>query len=121
MVAPSETKDEILPAIPPDYKMIFPCDHIPVRKVLLKDAKISVETQEKLNGLIHALEDIMSSSSNDIGYTKLIDMDIETDPNLPSVASKPYTLPPKWVRKELEDLKRQDLSKEVFHPVLHPL
>ena len=36
----------------------------------------------------------MSSSSNDIGYTKFIEMAIETDPNLPVVGSKPYTLPP---------------------------
>ena len=49
----------------------------------------------------------MSSSSNDIGYTKLIKMDIETDPNLPPVASLPYTAPlqcQEWVRKRLEDL-----------------
>ena len=66
-----------------------------------------VETEEKLSGPIHALEDIISSSSNDIGYTKLIEMDIETDPNLPPIASKPYTFLLKhqeWVRKELEDL-----------------
>ena len=49
--------------------------------------------QEKLNSLIHAFEDIMSSSSNDIGYTKFIEMDIETDPKLSSFASKSYTPP----------------------------
>ena len=49
--------------------MIFPGEYTPVRKVLLKDAKILVEMQEKLSDLIHALEDIMSSSSNDKGYT----------------------------------------------------
>ena len=51
--------------------------------------------QEKLNGLIHTSEDIMSLPSNDIDYTKLIEMDIESDPNLLTIASKPYTLPPK--------------------------
>ena len=43
-------------------KMIFPGDYTPVRKVLLQGAKILVEMQEQLNGLIHAFEDIMSSS-----------------------------------------------------------
>ena len=38
-VAPSETKDEILPAIPTDGKMIFPGDHMSLSKILLKDAK----------------------------------------------------------------------------------
>ena len=63
--------------------------------------------QEKLNGLIHAFEDIMSSSPNDNNYITLIEMGIETDPNLSSVASQPYTLPlqhQELVRKELEDL-----------------
>ena len=49
--------------------MIFPGDHTPVRKDLLHDAKILVEMQEKMKGLIHAFEDIMSSSSGIIGYT----------------------------------------------------
>ena len=67
--------------------MIFQGGHTPVRKVLLQDGKILVEMQEKLNSLIHTFEDIMSSSSNDIHYTKLIEIDIETDHNLPPVAS----------------------------------
>ena len=96
----------MLPAIPQDSKIIFTGDHMPVRKALFKDAKISVETHEKWNCLIHAFECIMSASSNDICYTKLIEMDVETDPNVLSIASKPYTLPLKhqeWARKELED------------------
>ena len=59
--------------------MIFPGDHIPFRKVLLQDAKMSVETQEKMNSLMHNFEDNLPSASNDKGYTKLIEMDIETD------------------------------------------
>ena len=65
--------------------------------------------QEKFSGLIHAFEDIMSSSSNDIGYTKLIEMGTETYPNLSSIALKLYTIPLKhqeWVTKELEDLEK---------------
>ena len=37
----------------------------------------------------------MFSSSSDIGYTKLIEMDTETDPHLPPVASKPCMFPSK--------------------------
>ena len=70
--APSETRAELLPAIPSDSKMISPGNHTPVRKVLLQDAKIFEETQEKLNVLIHAFEFIMSSLSTDISYTELI-------------------------------------------------
>ena len=44
--ASSETKGEILLVIPSNSKMIFPDDHISVRKVLLQDAKISVEMQD---------------------------------------------------------------------------
>ena len=67
------TKAEIFPANPSDSKMIFPGDDTPIRKVLLQDAIILVETQEKWNSQIHTFED-MSLSSNDIGYTKLIEM-----------------------------------------------
>ena len=91
---------EILPAIPACSKMMFPGDHTPPRKVVLQDAKISEDTQEKVNSLWYIFEDIMSSSSSDICYTKQIEMEIETDQKLPPVASKPYTLPLKhqeWV------------------------
>ena len=58
--------------------MIFSGYDMPLRKVLLQDATISTDTQEKLNCLIHKFKGIMSPSSNDIGYTKLIEMNIET-------------------------------------------
>ena len=74
--AASEPNVEMLPLIPTTSKMIFPGDHIPLRKVLLQDMKISADRQEKLNSLIHTFENIMSSSSYDTGYTKLIEIDI---------------------------------------------
>ena len=81
--ATSETKIKILPVSPSNSNTIFPGHHSPVRKVLLQDAKISIEMQEKSGSLIHAFKYNMSSSSNDITYTKFIVMDIETDLNLP--------------------------------------
>ena len=71
----------------------------------LSDAKMLVEIQEKLNGLVHAFEDIMSSSSNNIGYIKVIEMDIETYHNLLPVPSKPYTLPLKYQELSEKSLK----------------
>ena len=95
-------------AIPSNSEMIFPGDHTPVRKVLLQYSKILLEEpQEKLNGIIHAVEDIISSSSNDIGYTK-VDRDwiIETNHNLQPVASKPYTLPLKHQERVRKEFRR---------------
>ena len=88
-------------------------------KCLLQHAKISADMQEQLNSLIHAFEDIMSSSPNDIGYTKVIQIDKETNLNLPCVASKMYTFPLKhqeWVGKELKDLEKTGIIQRSFSP-----
>ena len=63
----------------------------------------------------------MFLSSYNIGYAKLIEMNMEADPNLPPIASKPYMLPlmhQLWARKELEDSENGELSKEVFPPMV---
>ena len=77
----------MLPAIPIISKMIFPGDHTPVRKCILQDATISKNTQEKVRCLLVKFEDSLSSSSSNIYYTKLIEMDVETEPHLPPVVS----------------------------------
>ena len=79
--------------------------------MVLQDTKISEDTQEKLKYLLYAFKDIMSSFSCNTGCTKLIEMDIETEPNLSPEASHPYTLPIKqkgWVAKELKDLEKAE-------------
>ena len=61
----------------------------------------------------------MSSSSNDIGYAKLIEMSIEINHNLPPIAPKPYTLPLKyqeWVRNELEDMEKAGITQRCLYP-----
>ena len=66
----------------------------------------------------------MSSLSNDAGYTKLIQIDIQTDPNLPPIASKPYTLPLKHqelVRKETEDLEKARTIQRSLSPYASPI
>ena len=87
LVTTSEVDVELLPAIPASSKMIFPGDHIPLSKVVLQNAKMLADTQVKLNCLLHTYGDIMTSSSNGIAYTELIEIDMVTDPNLPTKAS----------------------------------
>ena len=74
---------------------------------------------EKLKYLLVTFEDITLSSSNNIGCTKSIKIDIETDPNLPLVAFNPYVLPLKhqeWVTKELEDLGKTGIIQRSLSP-----
>ena len=93
-------------------------------KEVLLDAKISAGIQTKLHILLHTSEDIMSSSSNDLGYTKCIKMNTETDINVPPIASKPYTLPLKHqeqVIKELEDLEKPGIIQRSLSPCAPPI
>ena len=63
----------------------------------------------------------MSSSSNGIGYTKLIEMDIETDSNWPPLASKHYMLPhQEWVWTELKDLEKAVIIQRYLSPYILP-
>ena len=57
---------------------------------------------DTLKCLLDNFEDISLPSSSNIGYKKLIWIDTGTDPDLPPLASKLYTFPPKhqeWVRR----------------------
>ena len=115
----SENNVKMVPVIPACSKIIFPGDHTPVWKVISQDAKILKDMQEKLKCLLNTFEDIMSSSSCYISHTKLIEMNMETDPNLPPVTSKPYTLSlshQEWVRKELEDLEKAGIIQRSLSP-----
>ena len=77
-----ENKIKILPLILTGSKMNFLGVHTLIQKVILQDTKISKVAQEILKYPLDTFEDIISSSSSNIGYTKLIEMDIETYPNL---------------------------------------
>ena len=80
--------------------------------------------QVKFNGPIHAFENIMSLSSNDIVYIKLIEMDIGTNPNLLPITSQPYTFPLKhqeWIRKELEDLEKVEINQRCLSLYTSPV
>ena len=104
-----EPVSDALPFTPPMSKFISsPADVPKHQKVNLKDAVISDYIQKKFEKLCEDFVDIFSTGQSDIGYPKLIEMDIDTG-NSPPVCQKPYTLPLKhnqWVKEELEALEK---------------
>ena len=72
---------------------MFNHNYYPKTKVDLKDADISPETRQKVLTLQHNYNDIISKYSSYIGLTQLEEIKIDTDLNLPPVASKPCPLP----------------------------
>ena len=110
---------EMLPPTPQNHGMIFAWDYSTVDKIILQDAEISKITTERLDHLLQDFNVIMSTNTSDIKYIKFIKMEIENDPNLPPVSSKPYTISLKhheWVRKELKDLKKSGIIQCSLSP-----
>ena len=65
----------------------------PKPKVDLEDADITQETRQKLLDLQQKDVDIISKHNRVIRLTHLEEMKIDTNPNVPQIASKPYPLP----------------------------
>ena len=68
--------------------------------------------------------DIVSQHSSSIGITHLEEMAIETDPELPPVASKLYPLPLKhhnFVKEEIENVLEAWLIKRLMGPYATPI
>ena len=76
-----------LPPVPEKSNFIFHTNFNPKPKIDLRDAEISQETWQKLLVLQQGYEDIVSKHTSDIKLTHLEEMKIDTDPNLPPVAS----------------------------------
>ena len=88
-----------------------PADVETQRKVKLQNAYTTEIDKARFRCLCKEFEDIFSKSSEDIGHTPLVTMDIETGDS-PPVCQKPYSLPLKhveWVQKELEILERAEV------------
>ena len=88
--------------------LISPCDIYPNRKVQLEDADIKDTTKAAFDLLCEQQHEAFSKNNKDIGYTQLIEMEINTGDSLPVAQSK-YTLPLKhydWVRQEIETLEK---------------
>ena len=85
---------------------MFHHNFYPKPKLDLKDADISKETRQKVLILQHNYDDIVSKHSSDIRLTHLEEMKIDTNPNVPPVASKPYPLPLKHHKFMKEEIKK---------------
>ena len=93
-----------LPPMPKNLAVMSHHNFYPKLKVDLNDADISPETGQKWLILQRNYNDIISKHSSDMGLNHLEEMKIDTDPNLPPVARKPYPLTlkhHKFVKEEL--------------------
>ena len=91
--------------MPEKSVFVFHHNFYPKPKVDLEDAEITPEIKQKLTHLQQTYDYIISRHSSDVGPTHFEEMKINTDPNLLSVASKPYPLPLKYTfAKEVENL-----------------
>ena len=93
------------------------------RKVKLQDANITEIDKARFRSLCNEFEHIFSKSSEDIGHTPLVTMDIDTGDS-PPVCQKPYSLPLKhveWVQKELEILERAGVIQRSMSPWASPI
>ena len=100
-----------------------PADVETQRKVKLQDAYITETDKNRFRSLCNEFEDIFSKSSEDIGHTPLVTMDIDTG-NSPPVCQKPYSLPLKhveWVQKGLEILERAGVIQRSMSPWASPI
>ena len=100
-----------------------PADVETQRKVKLQDAYTTEIDKARFRCLCNEFEDIFSKSSEDIGHTPLVTMDIETGDS-PPMCQKPYSLPlkhVKWVQKELEILERAGVIQRSMSPWASPI
>ena len=93
------------------------------RKVKLQNAPITDEDRSNFKELCNKYTDIFSRSSEDIGHTPLLKMDINTGDS-PPVCQRPYSLPLKhveWVTKELEILEKAGVISRSVSPWASPI
>ena len=93
------------------------------RKVKLQNAPITDEDRSNFKELCNKYTDIFSKSSEDIGHTPLLKMDIDTGDS-PPVCQRPYSLPLKhveWVTKELEILEKAGVISRSVSPWASPI
>ena len=114
---------ETLPKLPKSDFICSPAEVTEHRKVELKDKPISERTRRTFDELCEKYDAAFSKSSEDIGRTSLITMDIDTGDS-PPVCQRPYTLPLKhysWVQKEIETLERAGVIERSVSPWASPI
>ena len=102
---------------------MHPSTFYPKPMIVLKDAPVTEEIQERFDKLLNEYKDIMSNKSTDIGVTTLEEVPIETDPDAPLIALKPYTIPLKhqeFVKQELPKLLQAGLITHSISPYASP-
>ena len=103
--------------------LVSPGDVKKVRRCMLPERDISDETHESFHQLLNKYQAAFSTSSEDIGHTELITMDIDTGLSQP-VSQRPYTLPLKhhdWVKKEIEQLECAGIIEKSLSPWASPI
>ena len=93
------------------------------RRVKLQDAYVSEKDKNNFRNLCKEYADIFSKSSEDIGHTPLVTMDLETGDS-PPICQRPYSLPLKhveWVTKELEILEKAGVISRSVSPWASPI
>ena len=103
--------------------IISPAQVEQTRKTDLQDYPIKLKHKEMFRKLCLDYEDIFSKSSEDIGHTPLITMDIDTGDH-PPICQKPYSLALKhvdYVNKELEILERSGVITKSMSPWASPI
>ena len=90
---------------------------------MLPESYISDETHKSFHQLLDKYQAAFSTSSEDIGHTELITMDIDTGLSQP-VSKRPYTLPLKhhdWVKKEIEEIECAGIIEKSLSPWASPI
>ena len=88
------------------------------RCVELKDQEISKQTKQRFEKLKGKYPKVFSVNSEDIGWTNLVTMHVDTGNN-PPICQKPYTLPLKhysWVQQEIKTLEHAGVIKKSISP-----
>ena len=114
---------KMLPIAPESDFLVSPGDVKEVRRCVLPESEISDKTHESFHQLLNKYQASFSTSSEDIGHTELITMDIDTGMSRP-VSQRPYTLPLKhhdWVKTEIEQLKHTGVVEKSLSPWTSPI
>ena len=113
----------MLPKAPESDFLVSPGEVKEVRRCVLPETDISNETCESFHQLLDKYQVAFSTSSEDIGHTEVITMDIDTGLSWP-VSQRPYMLPLKhhdWVKKEIEQLECAGVFKKCPSPWASPI
>ena len=100
-----------------------PADVETHRKVQLQDFPLEENFKQQFRDLCIKHEEVFSKSSEDIGHTPLITMEVETGDH-PPICQRPYNLALKhvdWVQQELEILEKAGVIERSLSPWASPI